>query len=71
MYFNGHSNWKEVYVANASSLFETLNALYSSAQHLVTIRKLLWLPFWLSGYKTDNSQQMSYYVRRIFYTIYS
>ena len=31
MHFNYHSNWKEVYVANASSLFETLNAPYSSA----------------------------------------
>ena len=33
MYFNYHSNWKEVYVANSSS-FETLNAVYSSALNI-------------------------------------
>ena len=34
MYLNYHSNWKEVYVANSSSSFETLNAVYSSALNI-------------------------------------
>ena len=29
-----------------------LHYLRHGSQHLVTIRKSLWLPFWLSGYKT-------------------
>ena len=31
MYFKYHSNWKEVYVANSSPFFGTLNDVYSSA----------------------------------------
>ena len=69
MYFNYHSNWKEVYVANSSPLFETLNAVYSSA--LNTWSRLESHSSCLSDWviiKLDNAQQMSYYA--YFYTIY-
>ena len=72
MYFKYDSNWKEVYMANSSPLFETLHAAYFLAFNI-------WP--WLEGHpdclsdsvikKTDNSQQMSYYVWRILYAIYS
>ena len=70
MYFNYHSNWKEVYVANSSPLFEKLNTVYSSA--LNTSSRLESHSGCLSDsviIKRDNSQQISYYV--YFYTIYS
>ena len=70
MYFNYHSNRKEVYVANSSPLFETLNAVYSPA--LYTLSRLESHSGYLSHsaiIKLDNSQQISYYV--YFYTIYS
>ena len=70
MYFNYHSNWKEVYVANSFPLFETLDAVYSSA--LNTWSRLESHSGCYSDsaiIKLDNSQQISYYV--YFYTIYS
>ena len=68
MYFNYHTNWKEVYVANSSPLFETLNAVYSSA--LNTWWQLESQSGCLSDWaiiKLDNYQQISYY--SYFYTI--
>ena len=70
MQSNYPSNWKEVYVANSSPLFETLNAVNSSA--LNTWSRLESHFGCLSDsaiIKLDNSQQISYYV--YFYTIYS
>ena len=70
MYFNYHSNCKEVYVTNYSPLFETLNAVYSSA--LNTWSRLESHSGYLSDseiIKLDNFQQISYYV--YLYTIYS
>ena len=70
MYFNHHSNWKEVYVVDSSPLFETLNAVYSSA--LNTWSRLESHSGCLSDWaiiKLDNSQQISHYA--YFYTTYS
>ena len=61
----------EVYVANSSPLFETLNAVYSSAFN--TWSRLKSHSYCLSDsaiIKPDHSQQMSYYVRRILYNIW-
>ena len=72
MYFNYHSNRKDVYVANSSPLFETLNAVYSAAfntwSRLESHSDCLSDPAII---KLDDSQQMQYYVRRILYSIYS
>ena len=72
MYFNYHSNRKDVYVANSSLLFETLIAVYSSDfntwSRLESHSDCLSDPVII---KPDNSQQMSYYARRMLYTIYS
>ena len=61
-----------VYVANSSPLLHTLTAVYSSAfntwSRLESYSDCLSDPVII---KPDNSQQMSFYVRRILYTIYS
>ena len=65
MYINYHSNWKEIYVANSSPLFETLKAVYSSALNTWSrLESHSGCSFRLSNYKTR--QFPTIFILRVF-----